>query len=126
MSEFTAYATKAISPTMEAFADWILEEVFEGQLPEGLDSDHFRRSVALGGSLRMQFQKSESWKSDSRNYLANVEANRAAKAAEAAEKAEESLRKAQERVKVAKAKAAAAAKIAAEKVAAEGTESEAA
>ena len=94
MNEFAAYATKEITPTQEAFADWILAEVFGGNLPKGLNVDSFRRSVALGGSLRSQFQKSDWWKNDSRNYLANVEANRAAKTAEKAEKAKEQAAKA--------------------------------
>jgi hypothetical protein len=108
--EYAAYASKAISPTMDAFADFILAEVFGGKLPNGLDEQTFRRSVALGGSLRQQFQKSEMWKSDPRNYLANVEANREVKAAEKAERAKAAAAKAVERAKAAEqaAKAAAA------------------
>jgi predicted metal-binding transcription factor (methanogenesis marker protein 9) len=93
-TEFAAYATKEITPTQEAFADWILEVVFEGNLPKGLNAESFRRSVALGGSLRSQFQKSDWWKNDDRNYLRNVEANRAEKSAERAVKAKEQAAKA--------------------------------
>jgi hypothetical protein len=99
MSEYQEYATKAISPTMVAFAEWIALET-------GVEVD--LRSIALGDALRSKFQKSEWWKSDSRNYLANVEANRAAKATEAADRAKASLAKAQARVKAAEDKAKAA------------------
>ena len=112
MNEFAAYATKDITPTQEAFADWILAEVFGGNLPEGLNVESFRRSVALGGSLRSQFQKSEWWKADSRNYLANVEANKAAKVAEKAARAKDQAAKAAARAKKLEAEAAEAVKAA--------------
>jgi hypothetical protein len=105
--DYTTYATAKATDTMEAFADFLIAEVFGGTLPKGMTEAAFRKGVQLGGSLRMDFQKSESWKSDSRNYLANVEANRATKAIAAAAKAEESARKATERLTAAKAKAAA-------------------
>lgn len=94
--DLTRYATADATPTMEAFADFLIAEVYGGTLPEGFDVESFRKGVALGGSTRNYFQASEAWKNDSRNYLANVETNRAAKAAESAERA-----------KVASAKAAA-------------------
>jgi membrane protein involved in colicin uptake len=97
--DYRAMATKEITPTMAAFADWLKAET-------GVDVD--ARSVALAGSLRMDFQKSEFWKNDERNYLSNVEANRATKAIEAAEKAQNAAKKAQERVAATKAKADAA------------------
>lgn len=115
--EYAAYASKTVSPTMAAFADFILAEVYGGELPKGLDPVTFARSVALGGSLRQQFQKSDFWKNDSRNYLANVEAGREAKAIEKAAKAKEALVKATERAKAAEAAAKAAATKAAAKAA---------
>jgi hypothetical protein len=106
--DYTSYATAKITPTMEAFADFILANVFDGKLPKGVDEASFRKGVALGGSLRMDFQKSDFWKSDERNYLANVEARRATKAADALAKAEEAAKKTAARLEAAKAKAAAA------------------
>ena len=101
--DYAAKAKAPITPTMEAFGDWLREVT-------GVDVDS--RSVALAGSLRMDFQASDWWKADSRNYLANVEASREAKAKERAEKAAESARKAIERANVAKAKAVEAAEAA--------------
>src|SRR5215472_7364320 len=106
-TEYAAYATKATSPTMTAFADWLI--------PEGVDEASFRKGVALGGSTRGYFQKSEAWKADSRNYLANVESRRAERDAERAAKAEAALAKAVERAKATKAAAVASAKAAAAK-----------
>jgi len=114
-TEYAAYATKATSPTMTAFADWLIAEVFGGKLPEGVDEASFRKGVALGGSTRGYFQKSEAWKADSRNYLANVESRRAERDAERAAKAEAALAKAVERAKATKAAAVASAKAAAAK-----------
>jgi hypothetical protein len=92
------YATKSATSTMEAFADYLIAEVYGGELPAGMDVESFRRGVALGGSTRMDFQKSDFWKKDSRNYLANVGAGRAAREAEKERKAEETARKATERL----------------------------
>jgi hypothetical protein len=97
--DYRAYAAKPATPTMVAFAEWLKAET-------GVDVD--LKSVALAGSLRMDFQKSDFWKGHESNYLANVEANRETKAREALAKAEEAERKAAERVKAAKAKAVAA------------------
>src|SRR5580765_4440096 len=72
---------------MEAFADFLITEVFGGTLPDGIEEGAFRTGVALGGSTRGYFQASDAWKADPRNYLANVDANRAAKAEERAAKA---------------------------------------
>jgi hypothetical protein len=115
VEDFTSYASKTISPTLEAFADWAIAEVYGGQLPEGLDEDTFRRAIALGGSTRGYFQKSEWWKNDSRNYLANVEANRERKAIEKAAKAKEAAAKAVARAKDLADKAKAASEAAAAK-----------
>jgi hypothetical protein len=96
-NEYASYKTNEISPTLKAFAEWL-------RIETGYDVDE--RSVAMGGGvLRTKFQQSEWWKNDSRNYLANVEANRAAKDAEAAAKAKDALAKATARVKAAEDKA---------------------
>jgi aspartyl-tRNA synthetase len=91
---YAAYAAKEISPTMDAFADFLIEEVYGGELPKDFDEVTFRKAVALGGSTRGYFQKSKMWLNDPRNYLANVEANRAAKTAERAAKAKDAAAKA--------------------------------
>ena len=109
MKDYKAYAAKDITPTMEAFAEWLRAET-------GYEVD--ARTVALAGSLRNDFQKSEWWKADARNYLNNVEANREAKAAERAAKAKEAADKAIARAKAAQAKAEEAAKAAKAKAAA--------
>lgn len=97
MKDVSGYATREISPTMEAFADYLIAEVYGGTLPAEIDEVAFRKGVALGGSTRGYFQASERWKSDPRNYLANVDSRREAKAEEAKAKAEEAIRKANER-----------------------------
>jgi hypothetical protein len=109
--DFKAYATAKPTDTMVAFADWLLAEVYEGKLPKGMDEASFRAGVALGGSTRGYFQKSEAWKADPRNYLANVDARREAKVLAAAEKAKAAKTKSDERA--AKAIAAAEAILAA-------------
>ena len=88
---------------MEAFHAWLEQET-------GLKLDP--RTVALAGSLRSDFQASEFWKADSRNYKANIEANREAKANERAAKAKAAATKAIARAKDAEAKANEAAKAA--------------
>ncbi len=120
MKDLAKLANADATPTMEAFADFLIAEVFGGTLPKGMDLASFRKGVALGGSTRMDFQKSEAWKNDPRNYLANVEANRAAKAEERAAKAKDARVKAEERERAAIAKleaAVAAAKAKAEALA---------
>jgi hypothetical protein len=106
MTDMTRYASAAVSPTMDAFADFLIAEVFGGKLPKDLDPATFRRAVALGGSTRMHFQKSEMWKSDPRNYLDNVEKNRAEKAREQLRKAEEADKKRADRLAALRAKVA--------------------
>jgi hypothetical protein len=112
--DYSIYAAKAISPTMEAFAEWLRAET-------GVEVD--LRSVALAGSLRGDFQQSESWKSDPRNPANQREANREARAAERIAKAQEAAKKAAERaakleadLKASLAKAQAKAKAAQAKV----------
>jgi hypothetical protein len=104
--DLKTYATSEITPTMAAFADFVIAEVYGGTLPKGVKEDDFRRAIALGGSLRTPFQKSTMWQNDDRNYLANVDARRAAKAAEALERAELAEKKVAARVAAARAKAA--------------------
>jgi len=62
--DYTVYADKKITPTMEAFHEW-LEDVV------GIDLDP--KSVSLGGSLRMDFQRSDFWAEDDRNRRNKVE-----------------------------------------------------
>lgn len=64
--DFTVYADKDITPTMEAFADFLIDEVFEGDISD-YDEESFRKGVALGGSVRMDFQRSQFWADDPRN-----------------------------------------------------------
>jgi hypothetical protein len=65
--DYTVYADKDITPTMDAFADFLIEEVYEGELPPDMDEESFRKGVALGGSVRMDFQRSSFWAEDPRN-----------------------------------------------------------
>src|SRR5580765_7208781 len=65
--DYTLYADKEITPTMEAFGDFLIDEVYEGELPRGFDEESFRKGVALGGSVRMDFQRSDYWAQDERN-----------------------------------------------------------
>jgi hypothetical protein len=95
--DLTRYADAKPTETMTAFADFLIVAVYGGELPDGIDEESFRKGVALGGSTRNYFQASDEWKSDPRNYLANVEANRATKAAERAERAKIAAKKAAER-----------------------------
>jgi len=90
--DYAAYATAKTSPTMEAFGEFLIAKVYGGTLPKGLDRASFLKGVALGGSTRGYFQASEEWKTDPRNYLANVDARRAERETaklEAARKARE-------------------------------------
>jgi hypothetical protein len=128
VKDLTRYATADATPTMEAFADFLIAEVFGGTLPKGIDLASFRKGVALGGSTRMDFQKSDAWKSDPRNYLANVEANRAKVAEERLAKARTAKVKAEEREAAAIAKleaAVAAAKAKAEALRADDADDDA-
>jgi len=88
--DYTVYADKDTTFTMENFATWLIDEVYEGKLPKDMDEDVFRKGVALGGSLRMEFQRSEWWKEVRAEHQAEREAEKATKAkAKAAEAAEE-------------------------------------
>ncbi len=88
MKDLKTYATDDITPTMAAFAEWLQNET-------GYEVD--ARTVALAGTLRSQFQASDWWKQDARNYKSNIDANREAKAAERIAKAQDAAKKAQER-----------------------------
>ena len=105
--DYRAYATAKTSPTMEAFADFLIAKVYDGKLPKGLDEASFRKGVALGGSTRGYFQSSEEWKTDARNYLANADARKAVREAEKLEAARKAAAKVADRI--AKAEAALAA-----------------
>ena len=104
--DYRAMATKEITPTMEAFAEWLTKET-------GYAVD--ARTVALAGSLRNDFQASESWKSDPRNPVLSREANAEAKANERAAKAKDAADKAIARAKEAERKANEVAKAASDK-----------
>jgi hypothetical protein len=106
VKDLTRYATATPTDTMEAFADFLIVKVYGGALPEGIDEASFRTGVALGGSTRNYFQSSDEWKNDERNYLANVEANRAAKIEAAKERAVATKAKADARLAALEAKLA--------------------
>lgn len=76
--DYTVYATKNITPAMQDFHDWLMQEV--GDLSE-MDTV---RIVALAGTLRMEFQRSEF----NQTRRAERAAERAAAAAAAATEAE--------------------------------------
>src|SRR5438477_979183 len=65
--DFTSYADKEVTPTMEAFADFLIQHVYEDELPVDMDEESFRKGVSLGGSVRMDFQRSDFWAQDERN-----------------------------------------------------------
>lgn len=64
--DFTIYADKKPTGTMEAFADWLIEEVGL-EFATKKEEHQFREGVRLGGTLRMEFQGSEYWRTDERN-----------------------------------------------------------
>jgi hypothetical protein len=64
--DFTLYAEKDATGTMQAFADWLIE-VCDLEFPNGKAEDQFRFGVQLGGTLRMDFQASDYWRTDERN-----------------------------------------------------------
>jgi hypothetical protein len=126
--DLSRYADATPTDTMAAFADFLIVKVYGGTLPEGVDEASFRAGVNLGGSTRGYFQASDEWKSDPRNYLANVEANRAKKLAEARERAIASAKKSADRLAALEAKladAVEAAKAKAEALAAETEDADA-
>jgi hypothetical protein len=72
--DYTSYASKDITPTMQDFHDWLSQEV--GDLSE-MDTV---RIVALAGTLRMEFQRSEFNKSQRAARQAEAAKAKAAKA----------------------------------------------
>jgi hypothetical protein len=64
--DYTLYANKPPTGTMEAFADWIID-VCGLEFPNQKAEDQFRDGVRLGGTLRMEFQASDFWRNDERN-----------------------------------------------------------
>lgn len=107
MKDLAKLADASATPTMEAFADFLIAKVYGGTLPKGVDEKSFREGVRLGGSTRMDFQRSDEWKADARNYLANVDARKAEREAAKLEAAKRAAAKVAERI--AKAEAALAA-----------------
>lgn len=57
--DFTPYADKSATPTMSDFAEWLTDEVFEGELPFDDVDEAFLAGVRLGGTLRIKFQQSD-------------------------------------------------------------------
>jgi hypothetical protein len=78
--DYTKYAEKEITPTMEAFGDWLID-VVGLDFPNAKAETQFRQGVALGGTLRMEFQRSPEWAEDERNSRANGKPKSTAKAA---------------------------------------------
>jgi hypothetical protein len=62
--DYTPYATKPATVTMEQFGFWLLEVTeLDGTYREGSKEEAaFLRGVQLGGTLRMDFQRSDWWK----------------------------------------------------------------
>jgi hypothetical protein len=58
--DYTTYAGKAPTATMTDFADWLTDVVYGGEYPgSAKETDAFRNGVRLGGTLRMEFQRSD-------------------------------------------------------------------
>lgn len=59
--DYTPYASKAITPVMEDFAQWIDDEIFQptGTSIAEVGADDPVRLIAIAGTVRMEFQKSE-------------------------------------------------------------------
>jgi hypothetical protein len=76
--DYSVYAGKDATPTMEHFGIWIIDEVFGGEFPgKQNEEDAFLDGVRLGGTLRMEFQRSEYWKETREQLKADREAERA-------------------------------------------------
>jgi hypothetical protein len=58
VKDYTIYAEKDPTPTMQDFADWLIEEVGL-EFKSSQHEDEFRTGVRLGGTLRMEFQRSD-------------------------------------------------------------------
>lgn len=58
--DYTAYADKEATPTMADFTEWLEEEVYGGVYSEvPAERDAFLDGVRLGGTLRMEYQRSD-------------------------------------------------------------------
>jgi hypothetical protein len=57
--DYTLYAGKPATATMQDFADWLIQEGAVGEFPSKAAEAAFRDGVRLGGTLRMDFQKSD-------------------------------------------------------------------
>ena len=112
-SDYTPYLTKDITPTMEDFAEWINREVGDINV---LGAEDPVRLVALAGTLRMEFQRSDFNKERrAERQAASAKAAKATaakrgKAAAAAEEEEEQPRARRGKAAPAKAAPAKAAK----------------
>lgn len=58
--DYTVYVTKDPTVTMAAFADWLID-VTGIEFTSERAEDAFIKGVQLGGTLRMDFQKSDWW-----------------------------------------------------------------
>lgn len=58
--DYTGYADKGPTPTMADFVEWLEIEVYGGEFPgTAKEQAAFANGVRLGGTLRMEFQKSD-------------------------------------------------------------------
>jgi hypothetical protein len=81
--DYTIYAEKDITPTMADFADWIVQEVYAGD-EKAFNAEDPYRIVALAGTLRMEFQRSDlNQERREERRLAREEARSASKSAKA-------------------------------------------
>jgi hypothetical protein len=85
VKDYTVYQDKDITFVMQSFADWLLEEVYPDGYPG--DEDDFRKGVSLGGSLRMEFQRSDWWAEVREEHEAEKEAEKKVKPRAAGAKA---------------------------------------
>lgn len=108
-TDYTPYASKAITPVMADFAEWIDTEIFQpvGTSIQEVGAEDPVRLIAIAGTVRMEFQKSEFNRTQRERRQAE------AKAAKAAPKAVAKAAPAPKAKVAAKAAPAAKAKVAA-------------
>lgn len=82
--DYSAYAGKSPTPTMEDFGEWLLTEVYGDEYPG--DEDSFLEGVRLGGTLRMEFQRSDFCKERRAERQQKAAEEKAARARKAKEK----------------------------------------
>lgn len=75
--DYTVYAGKDATATMADFGEWLLAEVYGDEYPG--DADSFLDGVRLGGTLRMEFQRSDFNIERREQRAAEREAERAAR-----------------------------------------------